>query len=489
MTGKSHNWSRMSLEELEGFYRGTISAEMISDDLDPTSKPPTYDWLTEKGYSGMAYTLREHHDLTLQEFFVDVVGVGSTGDDYEWGISHEPTIEAMNEYLQSRGDRRNLADTTIRSRKYKLAQFARKYEKHHGTADLLAHLDDPDSESDEFRRCMRVFDEFDDELSTTGSKLKYCDIVRQFYDHLVDYFGAEYNPIDRVPKQYDWKRSEPDNKTLDRLGMREIYQSTDAIEDRLLVLGLGAWGLRPNEVASAHVSQFITESGHLEISAKLSNETVSVYVSSDGADAEGASVGVNGEMIGSTDRFGCLRFSLDGRPRVEIKATTDRYTKTTLFEVDDDQLVEQESTIDPHIVFDERKNGPGSVSLLYGLDVLEARIEALEGDDWNGYLFPSKLSSSGHVTAETINNRFKSLAEGAGVTVDGEIPTAKMGRRFWYSVYSDASEAFIEQLQGIASDQGSSSAEIVHSNYLSEEDRRKSRRKPMQDALERVFGE
>ncbi|WP_089673869.1 hypothetical protein [Halohasta litchfieldiae] len=479
----------MSLDEFLGFYRGTIYPEMLQDDLDPTETTPTYEWLTEQGYSGMAYALREHHDLSLNEFFVEVVGDvdDDEGDGYDWGICHEPTVDAIQEFLEAKADRRNLADSTTRSRKYKLAQFARKYEKHHGSADLLEHLDDPDNESDELRRCMQVFDEFNDELSTNGTKLKYCDVVRQFYEHLVEFFGAEFNPIDRVSKQYDWERKDSDNLTVDRAGMRDIYESTGSNEDRLLVLALGAWGLRPNEVGSAHVSQFVLGSGDLSLDATLDNGIVLLAVTTDGTAVENATVSVDGEEIGTTDYDGRLRFPLDGRPAVEVQVTADRTTQTVVYAAEDGDLDAVDDAVDPHITFDERKNGPGSVSLLFGQDVLEQRIETLATEDWNGYLFPSKRSSSGHITAETVNNRFKKLAEDAGATVDGATPTAKMGRRFWYSIYSDATEAFVEQLGGIASDQGSSSAEIVYSNYLSEEDRRKGRR-AMREELAQVFG-
>jgi len=74
------------------------------------------------------------------------------------------------------------------------------------------------------------------------------------------------------------------------------------------------------------------------------------------------------------------------------------------------------------------------------------------------------------------------------VLVDGATPTAKMGRRFWYTLYKDAMDGLLEQLEGVAADQGSSSAEVVLSNYISETERRQYRREAMREELAAVFG-
>ncbi|AFZ73649.1 site-specific integrase [Natronobacterium gregoryi] len=146
---------------------------------------------------------------------------------------------------------------------------------------------------------------------------------------------------------------------------------------------------------------------------------------------------------------------------------------------------------DPHIAFgDERKNGPGTVALIYGTPNLTARVDRLEGDlDWAGYLFPSSRSASGHITGETVQARFQRLAEDAGVRVQGELPTSKMGRRFWYTTYNQAMKDLRENLDVIAAEQGSSDSSVVLKNYLSETERRQYRRQFMRERLEDVFEE
>ncbi|RDZ50170.1 integrase, partial [Haloferax sp. Atlit-4N] len=116
------------------------------------------------------------------------------------------------------------------------------------------------------------------------------------------------------------------------------------------------------------------------------------------------------------------------------------------------------------------------------------RIDSLsDRENWNGYLFPSRSSSTGHVSVSTIRRRFNQLADTAGVVVDGDTPTPKMGRRFWYSAYQEAVGEVLEGLEGVAEDQGSSSTEVVLRNYLSREQERKARRRRMYEKLQAAF--
>lgn len=80
-----------------------------------------------------------------------------------------------------------------------------------------------------------------------------------------------------------------------------------------------------------------------------------------------------------------------------------------------------------------------------------------------------------------MRNRFATLAETANVTVAEEIPTPKMGRRFWYSLYGDAVRQIAERYTPIAEDQRSSDPGVVLDNYLSETERRNHRREAMHD--------
>jgi integrase len=144
----------------------------------------------------------------------------------------------------------------------------------------------------------------------------------------------------------------------------------------------------------------------------------------------------------------------------------------------------------PYLDFDERKNGPGQVSLLFGVESLRARIASLaDRPDWNGYLFPSAQSETGHVSTQTVRNRFDALAASASLPdeIDGRTPIPQMGRRFWYDAYSSSLEIVTDGLEAVAAEQGSSSPEVVLRNYLSEERARKLRREHMRERLADAF--
>jgi len=145
----------------------------------------------------------------------------------------------------------------------------------------------------------------------------------------------------------------------------------------------------------------------------------------------------------------------------------------------------------PHIAFEERKNGPGTVSIIYGRDVLEDRIMELgDRESWGGYLFPSARSSTGHVHRGRINEWFDDLADCANLPaeVKGAKPVPQMGRRFWYDAYTSTMETLLEYVEDVAEEQGSASPEVVLSNYLEEGRKRELRRRFMREELAEAFG-
>lgn len=143
---------------------------------------------------------------------------------------------------------------------------------------------------------------------------------------------------------------------------------------------------------------------------------------------------------------------------------------------------------DPHVAFDDdRKNGPGTVALLYGVDEVEERLAALgERHRWQGYLFPSDEDRP-HVTPDTVTNRFKAIAERADVLLQDDEQTPHAGRRFWYQSYT----AVVEELSGIvetvAEEQGSSDPETIIEEYHDEASLRDLRRDRMRERLSEAF--
>jgi integrase len=404
----SYRWTTKDLDDLEAFYWNKVAPVMREDDLDPEADRPPYEWMAKQGFSGLIKALRRDHDLTPTQFY-DRLDIGrDDGGDY-WKLNHNPTRSILDDYVDELLDRRGHPATTVMPIRSRLKKYTHLYVDVNETADLLAPLLEERERPAEIDRALAVFDVLDEVLGTPASKFKYLEDTRRFYDYLLDSGRAVYNPLDRMEKRFGWDRPEWDNPALDRADVRALYQAAEDLEERLLVVGLAGWGLRPSELCALRADQ------------------------------------VN-------------------------------------FEHKDEEH--------PHLVFQEgeRKNGPGTVSLLIGVDALTARIDILADEgDWSGYLFPSSVSESGCIVTDTMRNRFAVLAENADVTVTGEPPTPKMGRRFWYSIYGDAVRQIAERYTPIAEDQGSSDPDVILDNYLSEAERRKHRRESMHDELVDLF--
>jgi len=414
MSEQRHNWSRKSLDELVEYYTDHIHPAFLADSTHVDQPYPTAKWLREHGYSGIRYTLREHHGRTVTEFIHDDVGdeifqheTGGTvaeTSQRRFGIDHDETEAAVDAYFSRREDRELLAESTLASRRSRFRTWVDTYRRHHGTDALLAHADDTDKKATGRRRAREALDTIADSLGSDQSRLTFVADVRPVYSWLTGEGYLAFNPLDGVESEYGWERPDADNQSLQATDVRQLLGAAETPAETLLVTALPGWGLRPSEVAQLHVSQF----------------------------------------------------ALDGD--------------------------------DPHIAFEERKNGPGTVAIHYGVHTVSDRIDQLAGaDDWQGYLFPSPADARAHVHSDTITNRFKRLADRADVSVDGQLATPRTARRFWYATYSSAMVEIRTEMDDIATEQGARSGTVVWEQYLSEADRRRRRRQAMSAKLTDAF--
>lgn len=408
-------WTLLNLDEFVDAYWSVVAPRLRTAGFDPTHETPTYGWLREQGLRPLLYSLREHHDLTFSQFCRDHLEVDDTSDSYAWSTNHQRSIEALESFLQSRRERKGLTDSSIDTLRYRLDRYVRAYVHENDTDDLVTPVarDNDHPAYEAVDACWSAFDWIHAVLDSGQTKRRIHLTVTNWYAHLVRRKWAAVNPAEGLDEEFDWSDSsgseDTDAPCLDAHHVRELYDASNDSEERLLVLALCAWGLRPNEVARLHTDQF-----NLDV------------------------------------------------PEGDV----------------------------PFVEFKERKNGPGEVSLLYGMDVLENRIiDGADVEDWNGYLFPSPNASRDHISRWTIWNRFKRLVDSSDVPseIDGESTTPKMGRRFWYDAYSSSLDVVLESLDEIASEQGSASPEVVLRNYLSESRARDLRREYMRNKLAEAF--
>ncbi len=127
----------------------------------------------------------------------------------------------------------------------------------------------------------------------------------------------------------------------------------------------------------------------------------------------------------------------------------------------------------PHVPFTgSRKNGPGRVPIAVGLEFITEYIEILSLDpEYSGSLFPSNRSQDGSRCPQWVNDRLKEIGSRTNETLpNGEQPTAKHFRRWWYTRAMTAYREYIANADIVASVQGSSSGRVAANAYFDEEE-------------------
>ncbi|MDS0261426.1 site-specific integrase [Haloarcula sp. S1CR25-12] len=406
-TRSNPSWTLLDRDGLVDAYWDAVAPAMRADGLDPETDQPTYDWLNDNGFRRFIYTLQEHHDTTVTEFWEQELGLESRG--YEWAVDHEDTVDALERYLDRQQQRKSWSESTVDAHRSRLGRYVRAYAAVNETDDLISPVarESAVPAHEAVDACWATFDALDEAVARETLRRIYI-TVSDWYTTLVSRREAALNPTDGL--DYNWSGDDAgptSNPPLGPAHVTALFDATTETRERLLVVALCGWGLRSGEVAALHADQLVLD---------------------------------------------------DDAPRIE---------------------------------FESRKNGPGSVALIYGQGVVEDRIrECADETDWSGYLFPSPRSASGHRTGGTIRNWFDELAHRADIPdeIGGRKPVPQMARRFWYDRYSSTVEELVEhQIQAVAEEQGSASASVVWDDYLSEDRRRELRREFMREKLSDAF--
>lgn len=405
------------LDAFRRFYRDEIAPAIAADpalDIDPDRETPPYRWL-KRNYSGFVERLRRDYELSPGEFYDAVDLPPEPAGDSPWGISHEPTVAVLEDYITELETDRGRAETTVGPRRSRLKTYVTTYRDTHGTGDLLSPLADGGEKPAEIQRVKGVFRVLDDDLGTLASKRKYVSVVDSWYTFLVETGRATYNPAATLLKRFGWdEQPRYDHPALTPADLDAMLAVASA-DERFLLLALAGWGLRPVEACECHVDQLVLDPPD------------------------------------------------DDVPYMEFEAGSRKNARRTR----------------------------NTVELLVGLDAVRARIETLTDGDWSGYLLPSP--EGGPITTQTARRWLRELGSRAGVQVDGEPPTPKMGRRTWYRLYRQQRPQIDAGTAAVASAQGSTDASVSARNYLDERSRREARaaamRELVQAELAAIFGD
>jgi len=135
--GADVRWSALTLDQLVEEYWETVAPVMRADGMDPESEHPPHRWV-QSDFSGLIYTLREHHDRTVAEFLRDDVGI-TPHEGYEWGPRRRRRRDRARWPRRRAPRERGLADSTVEGTRSRLAAYARRFERRGDVSLIESH--------------------------------------------------------------------------------------------------------------------------------------------------------------------------------------------------------------------------------------------------------------------------------------------------------------------------------------------------------------
>lgn len=118
----------------------------------------------------------------------------------------------------------------------------------------------------------------------------------------------------------------------------------------------------------------------------------------------------------------------------------------------------------PHRDFSAgRKNGPGVVPLVIGVDLVKEYFDRLNADpEYNGEILPSVDAEDGARSDTWVRNKVKEIADRANVTLpNGEDLNPKDFRQFWYTHFVEGYSEWIDKNDDVGALRGVSSGKSV----------------------------
>ena len=153
-------WTLLTEAQLADAYEAVVVPTLRSDGYNPETDRPSYEWLSNSGFRGLTYALKEYHNTTFGEFWNQTLGHNTESSGYDWDIEHDDTRESFEQYLDAKQSAANdWTDSTRETMRYRLARYARSYRERHGTDNLLSPVDaDSDiTETEAVDRCRETF--------------------------------------------------------------------------------------------------------------------------------------------------------------------------------------------------------------------------------------------------------------------------------------------------------------------------------------------
>jgi integrase len=410
-----------------------LREQLRADGLPPTELP-TYEYLKTTKYHprGLSKAIKRHYgdDTTLHDYLRDH-GFGKEINE-SWPTTHAKTIELLNEFRDSRKDRRDDAENTVSTIESGMRKVLTISDDLHGTDDLLsyARYDTEKERQQNHYQLYAICDEMNETLSD-GCIDNYMRYFREFYNFAATIADVTENPVKKIEGQYDFD-TEPES---------EVIVPTDeelrAVWDTLKRL--------PEQDEFSDSVQNLIEKHGLELWRIMTMALLLLGVGT-------------GPRSGECESMDCEEHWHLGEK--------------------------------PYIMFPERKNQSGSVPILSHHKFFEKYRHYLESlfEHWNKKPFPSGTSECGSRRATTLNNWLEALWIEADIRLsNGEYPTIQNLRQKWHNKYLEVQRKREDHFELVADERDKKDTEHIKSNYESTKEKREAIRQLVKFDLENIF--
>lgn len=370
----------------------------------PINEKPTHRWLNENGFSGIA-NYAKRRGKTIDDVLLNECGFEPKGPK-DLGCHDAETRRLLNDWLRDEEDKfTRWNDTTLNDARSHIRKILKICQEELGTTALVNIARKEKGVRN--KKLIKILAGLNKELEAEGARSNYATSMADFLSWLNITGEVDYEELDGY--------GDPVRPLLSRFGWS--YDRNNPSHQ------LTCSQIRQMWEATQPINK--DEIDDLEELRELYEEKILII----------------------------SQAGLGWRP-----------SDTSLVNVHTDISFRRE---DPYVLFGpERKNGPGKVAIVAGIDYLEEYVEIL---DELGYerLFPSEQSSDGTKSSQWIRNKISEIATRSGVTLpDGSKPTPKDLRGWWFNHHQEAVISYLNNVKISADDQASSSSEIVAAHYL-----------------------
>ena len=352
-----------------------ILREKLERDGFRKTKMPSWDYIqasTPWSAQGLHNKCREIYGISLQEHLRNL-GFGTNSSNY-YSTTHEPTINSIEYYLKSLGNRRGWSENTINSVRSAIKKATVVIERL-GIDDELLTLGKYSTNSEKLetiQSMISIIENINEELADDTTS-NYTHYLKEYYPTVGNKFIIDHNPVQEALQEFEFVRKSYDPDPISKNELRNLWTTINALTD-------------------CPYQRYELEDW------KLWMKIIIVFMIAVGPRA-------------------CEIIELD--TRTDLKFGEDPHV-----------IYRSRKNIDENV-------GPVNVPIMFGADFLSLVVKYLNEINANGALIPSSQSESGCRSASTINNWIERLCELSNMHFE-RIPTIQNFRQMWKNQYLNA---------------------------------------------------